>query len=94
MCPSHVDVSSITGDGEAVNSGRSSVVITQRVSNINREQRAKRKAEYVPRPTDEQHHLINREQREKTYTVRLNQTWRLIHSVVCLEKGLRLTNAL
>ena len=89
MCPSHVEVTSITSNGEA-SEQRSFIPSyhTTVLAIMNREQRAKRRAEYVPRPTEQHHHLINREQREKTYRVRLNETWRLIHNVVRVEKGL------
>ena len=89
MCPSRVEVASITGDGEA--SGQRSFIPNYHTIVfviIKREQRAKSGAECVPRPTERPHHLINREQRENTYRVRLNETWRLIHNVVRVEKGL------
>ena len=88
MCLSHVEVTSIAGDGEA-SEQRSFIPSyhTTMLANINRELRAKRGAEYVPRPTEQHHHLINREKREKTYRVRLNETWRFIHNIVRVEKG-------
>ena len=58
MCLSHVEVTSIAGDGEA-SEQRSFIPSyhTTMLANINRELRAKRGAEYVPRPTEQHHHL-------------------------------------
>ena len=58
------------------------------VAILNGEQRAKRGAEHVPRPTEQHHNLINHEQREEAHRERLKETWRLIHNVVRVEKGL------
>ena len=95
MCPSHADVTSITGDGE-VSEQRLFIPSyhTTMLAIVNREQRAKRGAACVPRPTEQHNHLINREQRENTYLVRLHETWRIILNVVRVEKGLPLTSAL
>ena len=89
MCPSHVEVTSFTGEGEASEQRSFNPSYhTTVLAIINRERRAKRGAEYVPRPTEQRHHLINRELREKTCRVRLNETGRLIRNVVRVERGL------
>ena len=75
MCPSHVEVTSITGDWGA-NEQRPFIPNYHAIvlAKIKREQGAKSGAECVPRPTKQHHHLVNREPRENTYRVSLNQT--------------------
>ena len=43
---------------------------------------------YRDQPSSTITYLINREQRENTSRERLNETWRLIHNVVSVAKGL------
>ena len=89
MCPSHVKITSTTGDGEA--SDQRSFIPSYHTTLsalINREQRATREVACVPRHTEHHHDFINREQRENTYSVSLNETWRLILNVVRVKKGL------
>ena len=58
------------------------------LGSFNREQRGRREAACVLRPTEEHYDLINRGQRGNTfYQVQLNETWRLIHNFVLKEKG-------
>ena len=75
MCPSNVKVTSTTGDGEA-SEQRSFIPSYHTIvlALINRDQRATREMACVTRLIEQHRDFINREQRENTYSVRLNET--------------------
>ena len=95
MGPCPVKVTSTTSDGEASEQRPFMPCYHTSVSAyINREQLGTREVTCVPRLTEQHHDFVNREQREITLLARLNETWRLIHNIVGVKKGLWASNGL